>query len=260
MLIDSHCHLNRLDLSPYDGQLETALAKAKAKGVNTMLSVCVDLDEFSTIHQIATSHAQIYASVGLHPTEKPGIAVDQQRLTTLAKYDKVIAIGETGLDYFHCEGDLQWQKQRFIDHLAVAKTTKKPVIVHTRNAIEDTINILEANSAGVQGVMHCFTESWEWAKRALDIGFYISISGIVTFKNAHVIHELAQKVPLDRLLIETDSPYLAPVPYRGKSNEPAYVYYVAQQIAHLRETSLEVIGQKTSENFHRLFALCPSPE
>lgn len=255
-LIDSHCHLNMLDLTPYQGNLQNVLDEAHSKNVNTFLCVSVDLEHMDELRHIAHQYSNVYISAGLHPNELPGTALDLNTLSSAAMDDKVIAIGETGLDYFRSEGDLTWQQERFAQHIELAKKTKKPLIVHTRDAKDDTITLLRTHQAiDVGGVMHCFTEDWETAKKALDLGFYISFSGIVTFKNAVILQEVAKKVPLDRMLVETDSPYLAPVPYRGKPNVPAYVYYVAEFIAGLRDVSIETIANETTQNFKRLFKL-----
>lgn len=246
-IIDSHCHLDRLDWS-------TALLHAKENHVYEYLCVGIDLENFPTILKIAQTQENVYASVGVHPTEHEGEVVDQAHVYDLAQHPEVIAIGETGLDYFHCTGDLTWQKDRFRTHIAIAKTMKKPLIIHTRDAREDTIRIMREESANsIGGVMHCFTETKAMAKQALDLNFYISFSGIITFKNASALQEVAQYVPLDRMLVETDSPYLAPTPFRGKPNQPAYTRYVVEKIAELRQLSPEVVAEQTTENFRRLF-------
>jgi TatD DNase family protein len=254
MLVDSHCHLNRLDLSNYKGDLNAALAFAKEQGVSQILCVSVVLEDLPHMIAIARAHENIYVSTGLHPTESTHMEPNVEDLIVLASDPLIIAIGETGLDYYRCEGDTTWQQNRFRTHIQAAKKLNKPLIIHTRQAREDTIAIMrEENAQDAQGVMHCFTETWEMAQQAMDLNFYISFSGIVTFKNAKELQDLAKKVPLDRMLIETDAPYLAPVPFRGKPNEPAYVRYVAEFIAELRGVSLEEIAEKTTENFERLF-------
>lgn len=254
LLVDSHCHLDRLDLTPFDGDLEGALANAREHGVGHMLCVCIDLEHFQDVLTPAQQHANIFASVGVHPNEQGGQEPDVKTLVEMASEPNVIAIGETGLDYFRSEGDLEWQRERFRTHIAAAKQTGKPLIIHMREATEDTLRIMQEESAGdVGGVMHCFAEDWAAARAALDLDFYISFSGIVTFNSAKTLKEVAKQVPLDRMLVETDSPYLAPTPYRGKSNQPAYVKYVAEHIATLRGTSLEAISEATTENFFRLF-------
>lgn len=253
MLIDSHCHLNMLNEYPQD--LAVIFNNAQDNGVEHMLCVCVTLDKFPEILDIAKNYSQVSASVGLHPTEVTTDEPTAELLIQYAQHEKVVAIGETGLDYYRCEGeDMAWQHARFITHIQVAKQVKKPLIIHTRAAQADTIRFMrneKAQDAG--GVMHCFTEDWDMAKAALDLGFYISISGIVTFKNALQVQDVAKKVPLDRLLIETDAPYLAPVPYRGKPNQPAYVRHTGQAIADLRGISFEGIASATTHNYRTLF-------
>lgn len=254
MFIDSHCHLNRLDLTPYQGQLDLALQAARERQVNHFLSVAVELSDVPELLAIANRHSDVDISVGLHPTENPMENPSVEGLIDLAQHPRVVAIGETGLDYYRCEGDMEWQRQRFRQHIQAAKAVKKPLIIHTRQAQEDTLRILqEENAKEAGGVFHCFTESWEMAEQGLALGFYMSFSGIVSFKNAQALHEVAKRVPLDRMLIETDAPYLAPVPYRGKPNEPAYVPFVAQAIADLRGVDVSLIAEQTSLNFHRLF-------
>lgn len=254
MLVDSHCHLDRLDLEPYDGQLQGALDKANEQGVSHFLCVCIDLEHFDDVLNPAKEHANIFASVGVHPNEDEGHDPSAEELLKLAEHEKVIAIGETGLDYFRSEGDLEWQRERFRQHIAASKQSHKPLIIHMRDATEDTLRIMQEEDAGeAGGVMHCFVEDWETAKRALDLNFYISFSGIVTFNSAKELKEVAKKIPKEKMLIETDSPYLAPVPFRGKSNQPAYVKHVAEHIAELRGVRLEEVGEVTTENFFNLF-------
>lgn len=253
-LVDSHCHLNMLDLDPSEGDLSAVLNEAKAKHVSLFLTVSVDLADHSILANIAETYPNVYISVGTHPNEHPNQLVDSALLESASKHPKAIAIGETGLDYYRSQGDMKWQQDRFIQHINLAKKTHKPLIVHTRSAKEDTMDILrEHNAQDAGGVMHCFTEDWETAKKALDLGFYISFSGIVSFKNAVELQDVAKKVPLSRMLVETDSPYLAPVPYRGKPNRPAYVYYVADAIAKLRDVPIETIANETTQNFLTLF-------
>jgi TatD DNase family protein len=256
MLIDSHCHLDRLDLTAHNDDLSLALKAANEQGVQRFLCVCVALAQFPDMIAIAEKYEQVWATLGLHPTEEVESEPTIEQLIELAQHPKVIGIGETGLDYYRCEGDTEWQRQRFRNHIQVAKTLKKPLIIHSRMAQIDTINILKEEQADtVGGIMHCFTENWEMAKAALDLGFYISFSGIVTFSNAKELREVALKVPLESLLIETDSPYLAPVPYRGKPNEPAYVRHVAEGLATLKGVDLVTIATHTTANFNRLFGL-----
>ncbi|MBS0358646.1 MAG: TatD family hydrolase [Proteobacteria bacterium] len=254
MIVDSHCHLDQLDLTPYGGDIKLALEAAKKNDVGHFLCVSIDLDTFPKILEIANQFDQVNVSVGLHPNEKVDIEPTQEQLVALAQNKKVIAIGETGLDYYRSEGDLEWQRNRFRCHIRAAKESKKPLIIHTRMASEDTLNVMREEKAHeIGGVMHCFTESLEVAERSMEMNFYISFSGIVTFQNAKELREVAKKVPLERMLIETDSPYLAPMPFRGKPNEPAYVKYVAECIAELRGISYQEVAEKTTENFFRLF-------
>jgi TatD DNase family protein len=249
MLVDSHCHLDLIkNTTP-----ETLVADAQAQGVSYFLTVAIDLDHVPTLLDIAQRMDNVFASVGIHPNTNPDFTVDVATLINLADDANVIAIGETGLDYFRSEGDLSWQQQRFRTHIQAAKEIDKPLIIHTREAAEDTLRILrEENAAAVGGIMHCFVEDWEVAQKAMDMGFYISFSGIVTFKNAKQIQDVAKRMPLNRMLVETDSPYLAPVPHRGKTNQPAYVRYVAEYIAKLRQDSFENIAQATTNNFLQL--------
>lgn len=253
-LVDSHCHLHQLDLTAHAGSLANALNAAKAHGVQHMLCVCITLDDFATILSLAKQYPHISISVGLHPNEPTAKEPTSEELSQLASDDLVVAIGETGLDYFRSEGDLTWQHERFRQHIRAAITVAKPLIVHSRQARLDTLRILqEENAASVGGVLHCFTEDWTMARAALDLGFYISISGIVTFANAKDLQAVAKQIPLDRLLIETDAPYLAPVPFRGKPNEPGYVRFVAEYLANLQGISLEAMAEITTTNFFNCF-------
>lgn len=254
MLVDSHCHLDRLDLTPFDGKLAGALENAHKHGVSHFLCVCIDLEHLNDVLEPAEQHQNIFASVGVHPNETDGQEPSTEVLIKLADHEKVVAIGETGLDYFRSEGDLEWQRNRFRNHISAAKQCDKPLIIHMRDSTEDTLRVLKEEDAGeAGGVMHCFVEDWKTAKRALDLNFHISFSGIVTFKNAQDLKVVAKKLPIEKILIETDSPYLAPVPYRGKSNQPAYVKHVAEHVAELRNVRLEEIGEVTTENFFNLF-------
>ena len=254
MLVDSHCHLDRLDLSQVDGKLTGLLTAAAELDVAHFLCVSINLEDYPAMLKIAEQHDRISASVGLHPNEREGHDPGIDELVEYAKHPKVIAIGETGLDYFRSEGDLDWQRDRFRRHIAAAKQTGKPLIIHSRDAKEDTLKILEEESAGeVGGVMHCFTGDWDMAQRGMDLKFYISFSGIVTFKNARELQEIATRMPAERYLVETDSPYLAPVPHRGKPNQPAFVRHVAEFIAELRGESYEQVAAVTTENFRTLF-------
>jgi TatD DNase family protein len=250
--IDSHCHLSFPELAR---DSDAVLARMAAAGVQAALNVCVTLEEFPAVLALAERHANVYCSVGVHPDYTVDAAEPTvERLCELAAHPKVVAIGETGLDYFRLPEPLEWQRERFRVHVRAAHACGKPLIVHTRAAAADTLRLMrEERAAEVGGVMHCFTESREVAEAALDLGFYISFSGIVTFRNAMQVQEVAHWVPLDRLLIETDAPYLAPVPFRGKTNEPAFVPHVAEKIAELRGCEAAAIGQASSENFLRLF-------
>lgn len=251
MFIDSHCHLDFPDLVQ---NLDDVLAAMRDNKVSHGLCICVNLRDFPNVLAVAQAHDNLYATVGIHPDYEDETEPTVEELVLLTQQPKVVGIGETGLDYYRLKGDLEWQRQRFRTHIRAAIEVGKPLVIHTREAASDTLKIMEEEGAErVGGVMHCFTESWEVAQRAMEMGFYISFSGIVTFKNAVALKELAQKVPLERMLIETDSPYLAPVPYRGKTNQPAYVKYVAEEISRLRGISVEDVGEATSANFFRLF-------
>jgi TatD DNase family protein len=252
MFIDSHCHLNML--AQEEGGLDAVIQQAQENQVEHILCISIDTESCHEIISIAERYPQLTASVGIHPNVDKVENFSVEELIKLASHDKVIAIGETGLDYFRSEGDLEWQRDRFRTHIEAAKHLTKPLIIHTREAREDTMDILEQeNAEQAGGIIHCFTENWETAQRALDIGFYISLSGIVTFKNAIALQEVAKKLPLDRILIETDAPYLAPVPHRGKTNKPAYVKHVAEFLAELRGESVENIAETTTANFRNLF-------
>jgi len=251
-LVDSHCHLN---FDPLNASLPAVLARAQENGVSHMLCVSVTLEKFPEVRALAEQHDNIFASVGVHPNERDIAEPTVEQLQALAEHPRVVAIGETGLDYYRSEGDLTWQQERFRTHIRAARAARKPLIIHTREAPADTLRIMaEEGASEAGGVMHCFTESWEVAHRALDLGFYISFSGIITFRNADALRDVARRVPADRLLVETDCPYLAPVPFRGKTNEPAFVRYVAEQVAEVRETSPDLVAQTTTQNFFRLFS------
>jgi TatD DNase family protein len=256
MLTDSHCHLDRINLDAFGGQLDNLMAEAEAQGVGQFLCVCIDLEHFSDVKRFADQDARIWCSVGVHPTSEDVQEPEVEDLLKLADSDRVIAIGETGLDYFRIEGDVDWQQQRFRRHIRAAVELNKPLIIHTRSACEDTIRILREEGADrCRGIMHCFAEDWETAQKAMDLGFYISFSGIITFKNAEELRDVARRVPEENLLIETDSPYLAPVPHRGKMNHPAYVRHVAEKIAEIRGMSFQDVALLTTDNFNRLFNL-----
>ncbi len=250
-LVDSHCHL---DFEPLGEQLTEVLARARGNGVGHMLCVSVTLENYQKIQAITEQHSHVFSSVGVHPNEREGRDPEVDELVTLAAHPRVVAIGETGLDYYRSQGDMRWQQERFRRHIRAARQARKPLIIHTRDAAADTLAILREEDAAEAGaVMHCFTESWDVAKAAMDLGFYISFSGIVTFANATALREVAAKVPDDRLLVETDSPYLAPVPYRGKTNEPAYVKHVAERLAEVRGVTFDRIAAVTTQNFFKLF-------
>lgn len=263
-LVDSHCHLDRLDLTPWDDRLEGALDAAAEQAVGYFLCVSIDLEHYPNLLAMAQKDPRIAVSVGVHPNEQDGQNPTADELIALATEPQVVAVGETGLDYFRCqegeEGSLEWQRERFRQHIAAAKVTGKPLIIHMRDATEDTLRILREEGADeVGGVMHCFVEDWAVAKRALDLNFDISFSGIVTFNSAKALKEVAQKMPAGRMLVETDAPYLAPVPYRGKPNYPAYVRHVAECVAQLRSTQWEAIAELTTENFFRRFSVATRP-
>ena len=251
MLVDSHCHLDFPELS---GRIDDALALMRDNRVTHALCVSVTLQDFPQVRALAERYPHIYASVGVHPDYPDVPVVSEEELIDLAGHPKIVAIGETGLDYFRIKEDCEWQRERFRTHIRAARRSRKPLIIHTRAAAADTLRIMREERAGdVGGVMHCFTESWAVAQGAMDLGFYISFSGIVTFKNAVELKDVARRVPLERMLIETDAPYLAPVPFRGKTNEPGLVKYVAEEIARLRGMSLDEVGAATSRNFFKLF-------
>lgn len=251
MLVDSHCHLDFEDLS---GRLPDVLARMKANGVGAAVCIAVNLEDLPRVLALAESDDRLFASVGVHPEYSDAQEPTEDRLVVLAAHPKVIAIGETGLDYYWHKDAPEWQRDRFRAHIRAARRCALPLVIHTRDAAADTLRLMAEEGAGeAGGVMHCFTESWEVASVALDLGFHISFSGIVTFKNALQIKEVARKVPADRLLIETDAPYLAPVPYRGKTNEPGFVLHVAEEIARLRGLSVEAVAEITTNNFVRLF-------
>ncbi|GKS69840.1 TatD DNase family protein [Nitrosomonas sp. PY1] len=253
MFIDSHCHLDFPDLAK---DLDILLGNMRENQVTHALCVSVDLPNFPRVLALAEKHQNLFASVGIHPDYENQREPSADELAGLADHPKIIAIGETGLDYYRLQGDLEWQRERFRQHIRAAKKIRKPLIIHTRSAAIDTLRIMQEEGAHeVGGVMHCFTESWEIAEQAIAMNFYISFSGIVTFKNAVTLKEVAKNVPLSRILIETDSPYLAPVPFRGKTNQPAFVRYVAEEIAKLRQVPINEIATATTHNFFDLFKL-----
>ena len=253
-LVDSHCHLDLLDLSPFDGSLDRAIEASIQADVKKMLCISVDMEKIPDILKLAERYPMVYASVGVHPSENKGDEVDPVRLLEYAKHPKVIAIGETGLDYYYEFTDRALQRERFIKHIEVAQQCKKPLIIHTRQAQEDTIAILQEYQVK-QAVFHCFTESIEMARQGLDLGLYISFSGILTFKNADSLREVAKFVPLDSILVETDAPYLTPMPYRGKPNYPGYTRLVAECLANLKGLTYPEVRDQTTRNFYQLFQL-----
>ena len=252
MLVDSHCHL---DFPELRADLPGVLARMGDNGVTHALTISTTLATFPAVREVAGAGPNLWCSAGVHPDERGDereVTLDD--LLAMARDDKVIAIGETGLDYFRVEGDTEWQRERFRTHIRAARACRKPLVIHTRAAAEDTLRIMGEEGAGeAGGVMHCFTESWEVAEAALAMGFHISFSGIVTFKNAVPLKDVARRVPLERMLVETDSPYLAPVPHRGKSNQPAFVKHVAEEVARLRGIGFDEVAKRTTENFFRLF-------
>jgi TatD DNase family protein len=251
LFVDSHCHINFPDLA---ADIFSVLGEMSANKVTHALCVSVNLESFPEVLHLAERFPNIFASAGVHPDDRSGAEPDESRLIELARHPKVVAIGETGLDYYRVEGDTDWQRQRFCTHIRAARLAGKPLIVHTREAAADTLRIMREQAAPeVGGVMHCFTETAEVAQQAMDMNFMISFSGIVTFKNAKALKDVARDVPLDYLLIETDSPYLAPIPFRGKTNQPAYVRFVAEELARLKGISTEAVAEATTRNFFRLF-------
>ncbi|MBK7661184.1 MAG: TatD family hydrolase [Betaproteobacteria bacterium] len=252
MLVDSHCHL---DFPELRADLPERLARMREAGVTHALTISTTVSTFAAVLAVAAAHRELWCSAGVHPDERRDEReATEDELVAMASHPKVVAVGETGLDYFRVEGDTEWQRERFRRHIRAARRVAKPLVVHTREAAADTLRILEEEGAAqVGGVMHCFTESWEVAEAAMRQGFHISFSGIVTFKNAKALKEVARRVPLERMLVETDSPYLAPVPHRGKTNEPAFVRHVAEEIATLRGVPLAVVAEATTRNFFTLF-------
>ena len=256
MLVDSHCHLDCIDLSEFENNFDNLIQHTHNVGVEHMLCVSINLKHYPEMLEKVRAYPGISVSAGMHPMADESDEFSVAYLTRLALDKKVVAIGETGLDYYYHKDDPQWQKDRFRAHIQVANQVKKPVIIHTRDAGNDTLEILQQENASLcRGVIHCFTETQEFANQAMDLGFMISISGIITFKNADALREIAKTIPDDRLLIETDSPYLAPIPHRGKQNQPAYVKHVAETLAEIRNTSVEHIAEISRNNFYQLFKL-----
>ena len=253
MFVDSHCHL---DFPELRDDLPAVLDAMRANQVTHALVIAVDMPGWPVVHGLAAAHANLYASVGVHPDYQDTQEPTRELLAAKAREGRIVAIGETGLDYYRLTGDLEWQRERFRTHIRAARDCGRPLVVHTRSAADDTLRIMrEEGAREVGGVMHCFTETWEVASAALEQGFHISFSGIVTFRNAAALKEVARRVPLERMLIETDSPYLAPVPFRGKRNQPAYVRHVAEEIARLRDVPLDTIASATTANFFNLFGI-----
>lgn len=251
MFIDSHCHIDFPDLAAREDEV---IANMAAQNVSHALCVSVNIEQWPRVTAMAERHDNVFASLGVHPDYEDVTEPDVAQLVNMAAHPRVVAIGETGLDYFRLTGDLEWQRKRFRTHIRAARECGKPLIIHTRSAAEDTLAIMrEERAHEARGVMHCFTESLEVAQAAIDMGFMISFSGIVTFKNAQALRDVAQVIPVESMLIETDSPYLAPVPYRGKMNEPAYVPHVAAELARVRDMAVEDVARITSDNFFRLF-------
>jgi len=253
MFVDSHCHL---DFPELRADLPQLLDAMREHAVTHALCIAVEMNAWPQVHALAAEHDNLYASVGVHPdyadTQEPTVEL----LVAKAHLPKIVAIGETGLDYYRLEGDLEWQRQRFRTHIRAEREAQRPLVIHTRAAAADTLAIMRDERAGeCGGVMHCFTETWDVAAAALDLGFHISFSGIVTFKNAVALKDVARRVPLERMLIETDSPYLAPAPHRGKRNQPAWVAHLAAEIARLRDVPVETIAAATSHNFFHLFGI-----
>ncbi len=256
MYFDSHCHLDRIDLDDFNHDFAQLLQTIEADGVTRMICIGVDLDSFESMQRRILPYDHIFCSAGVHPDYIDAAEPSVDKLCELAERDKVVAIGETGLDYFHQSGDLDWQRKRFVTHIEAARACKLPLIIHTREAKQDTLDILRKHKANeVGGVLHCFTEDWEMARAAIELGFYISISGIVTFHQAQNVRDMAEQIPLERLLIETDSPWLSPAPFRGKTNHPGRVSLVAQKLAEIRGESLQTLASATYANANRLFQL-----
>lgn len=255
MFFDSHCHLDKIDLEPYQQSFDHLIEQVKESQVNRMVCIGVDLESFADMHELIAPHEGVYATVGVHPDYENAAEPSCQQLVDLAALEKVVAIGETGLDYYHTEGP-EWQRRRFRTHIQAALEVDKPLVIHTRMARKDTLGILhDMDAQRVGGVLHCFTEDWDMARQAIDLNFYISISGIVTFKQAENVRAMAQQIPDERLLIETDAPWLTPAPHRGKANQPGNVSLVAQKLAEIRNCSIEHIAQTTTANACQLFGV-----
>lgn len=260
--VDSHCHLNLLDLDAWDGDFERMMTATLEAGVTHILCIATELETFPEVLALADTWPRVHATVGVHPLYKDSREPSQAELVELAAHPRVVAIGETGLDYFYAADNADWQRERFRVHVRAARQTGLPLVIHTRKAREDTLRIIEEEGQGeVTGVLHCYTENRTMAERALELGFYISVSGIATFRNASNVRKVIRKLPLERLLIETDAPWLAPVPHRGKPNEPRFVPHVAETVAELKETSVDQVARITRNNFFALFSRArPVPE
>ncbi len=255
--VDTHCHLDQLDLSPFNHQLENFFERAASVNVRYFLDVCIDHENVEAVCAAAKAYPFVWGSIGIHPNTEMTEEITEETLCQWASRDKIIAIGETGLDYYRSSGDLTWQQQRFRRHIRTAIATQKPLIVHSRDANTDTIKILrEEKAEKIGGILHCFAGDLEMAQAAIDMGFYISFSGIVTFKNATDLQEIAKQISLQHLLVETDSPYLAPVPHRGKSNYPDFVHFVGEKIAELKQEEVASVAKITTDNFFKLFSQC----
>jgi len=256
VFFDSHCHLDRIDLTDYDDDFERLLSTIEADGVTRMICIGVTLESFEDMYRRIAPWPQVYCTAGVHPDYEDTTEPDVEKLCELAQREKVVAIGETGLDYFHQPEAPDWQRRRFVTHIEAARECGLPLVVHTRAARADTLELLRQHDARkVGGVLHCFTEDWEMARAAIDLDFYISISGIVTFHQAQNVRDMAQQIPLERLLIETDSPWLSPAPFRGKPNHPGRVRLVAEKLAEIRDESFDTIANATFDNANRLFGL-----
>jgi TatD DNase family protein len=255
MFFDSHCHLDRIDLADFDNDFDTLMARSREQGVDGMVCIGVNLETFEDMYRLIEPLDGVHATVGVHPDHEKSREPTVAELVQLAARERIVAIGETGLDYFHTDGP-EWQRERFRVHVAAALEAGKPLVIHTRQARDDTLGILrEQGAERVGGVLHCFTEDWGMAKQAIDLGFHISISGIVTFHQAQNVRDMAVKIPADRLLIETDSPWLAPAPHRGKTNFPGHVRLVAEKLAEIRGVALEELARQTRDNARRLFRI-----
>jgi len=253
MLVDSHCHLDRLNAEA-SGDTHSVLERARERGVDKFLCIATHLDGFKDVADIAEQNHDVFCTAGIHPLQKNNIQVDSQRLIQQASHPKVLAVGETGLDYYYSPDNADWQRKSLESHIQVATEVNKPLIIHTRDAKEDTLKILQQeNASQVGGILHCFTETLDMALTAIEMGFYISFSGIITFKTADLLRDVARHLPIERLLVETDCPWLAPVPYRGKENQPSYVVEVAEQLASIHNMSYEELAKQTTDNFNRLF-------